>query len=203
MFRPLLYHSSSLPKSSFAEIVIGLILGCSPVLPKFFQQLSLKRWNFSRLFKVVSNDSGRSYWFGSLRKSSSSNPDFIPTRSFTQRFHTSSRDNHIAALNLSRASFPSRLFEDQEQVKLFSLGDAETNSQFHHMCDKFERDRDQARMELRSPLVYAYDEKAIFEIAHREGEVMTLVNVQSMIRPVPQVYNPTSPRGKTLVPNML
>ena len=109
----------------------------------------------------------------------------------------------MAALNLSRASFHSRLFEDQEQVVLLSVGDAETHSQFRHMCQKFERDRDQARMELRSPLVYAYDEKAIFGNTHEKGEVATLVKVQSVIRPIPPVYSPISPRGKTFVPNIL
>ena len=94
----------------FAEIAIGIIVGCLPVLPKFFKHFTSKEAGSSSRFENLSSAS-RSLWRRVFRKSTTPqlSRDEPPYRSrkFLGRPKTSvsTRAPHIETLNLTRNSF--------------------------------------------------------------------------------------------------
>ena len=89
---------------SFAEISIGIIVGCMPLVHKFFKHFSTKISSTSS-FKKLSNSSGGSSWrrlFGmSSGSETSASPKFSGSRG------AESVAPHIKTLNMTRASFSS------------------------------------------------------------------------------------------------
>ena len=89
---------------SFAEISIGIIVGCMPLVHKFFKHFSSKISSTSS-FKILSNSSGGSSWRRLFGKSSSS--EASASQKFFDSKGAESVAPHIKTLNMTRASFSS------------------------------------------------------------------------------------------------
>lgn len=100
---------SLLTSASFAEIAIGIIVGCLPVLPRFFKHLASKEAGSPSKFEDFSSAS-RTLWRRVFRKfpkpELSKNETSYHNRKFLsrQKPSVSSRTPYIETLNLTRNS---------------------------------------------------------------------------------------------------
>lgn len=99
---------------SFAEISIGIIVGCMPLVHKFFKHFSLKISSTSS-FKRLSNSSGGSSWRRLFGKASGS--EASASQKFFDSQGAGSVAPHIETLNMTRVSFSST---DKELSTTFS-----------------------------------------------------------------------------------
>ena len=95
---------------SFAEIAIGIIVGCLPVLPRFFQHFASKEAGSSSRFENLSSVS-RTWWRRVFRKSTTSESGSDETDSYhdrkllkKQKGSRSTRAPYIETLDLTRNS---------------------------------------------------------------------------------------------------
>ena len=89
---------------SFAEISIGIIVGCMPLVHKCFKHFSSKISSTSS-FKILSNSSGGSSWRRLFGKSSGS--EASASQKFFDIKGAGSVAPQIKTLNMTRASFSS------------------------------------------------------------------------------------------------
>ncbi|KAM0806447.1 hypothetical protein BDR22DRAFT_968475 [Usnea florida] len=95
---------------AFAEIAIGIIIGCLPVLPRFFKHFASTQPGSSSRFDILSSAS-RTFWRRLFRKSTASQSSGKDTSSFYRgrffsrnRSSRASRAPYIQTLNLTRSS---------------------------------------------------------------------------------------------------
>ena len=88
--------------SRFAEISIGIIVGCMPHVHKFFRHCSSKV-SMTSSFSLLSSRSGRSSWRRLLGKSSPSEASYSGKLSRSKG--SESVAPYIGTLNMTRASF--------------------------------------------------------------------------------------------------
>jgi len=90
--------------SRFAEIAIGVIVGCMPHVHKFFRHLSSKV-SITSSFSLLASSSGRSSRRRLLGKPSTSEPSC--SRKISGSKGSGSIAPHIGTLNMTRTSFSS------------------------------------------------------------------------------------------------
>lgn len=94
---------------SFAEIAIGIIVGCVPTLPKFFKHLSSNMPALPSRFKALSSTSSQASWRRFFRWSKTSETSTNKTTSFSQNIFkpktSGSNAPRIETLDLTRISF--------------------------------------------------------------------------------------------------
>ena len=189
-----------LTKSSFAEIAIGIIVGCSPVLPRFFKNLSIKNHKMSGKFRLISSGSSPKIWFSRYHRSNTTDPEKNVTQSSSQSFYSSQKSEppRIATLNFPHDSFPSRVSVFDEPLP--SQGDMENGSRTRP--EMLSKGRDQSYLDLDSIMTQNQEQQTVSEDNIRQGrEIMKTIRIESTIRPASKVYTPNSSWGSSLVPN--
>ncbi|KAF7502150.1 hypothetical protein GJ744_006887 [Endocarpon pusillum] len=94
---------------AFAEIAVGIIVGCVPTLPKFFKHLSSNKPALPSSFKALSSTSRQAPWRRFFRWFKTSDMSTNKTASFSQNIFnqktSGSKTPRIETLDLTRISF--------------------------------------------------------------------------------------------------
>ena len=164
------------------------MVGCSPVLPKFFKNLSFKDYKLSERLGLSPSSNGRKSWLGRFRKSAATNdPKTSATESFSQSISSSQKSEdrapRIVTLKFPHDSFPSHVSQSEVPVQdsLPSLNSMELESQ------------------TEAGKSNGHCNQACPDTITQQGEKgpVNAVNVyqrtESMIQPAARVYIPNSP----------
>ena len=185
-------YSPSYGESSFAEIAIGIIAGCLPVLPRFFQHFSLKAHKLSGKVKVILRGGGsgnKNYWFGKFTASK------LPHRvmkSSSQCLESDQESGNcaprIATLSFPSASLPSRFSALQDFMSVRDTGIDRSGSRNANPNEY----REYISWEGETTKIENDDGEAIVENAHQTEEMMITASRENTIRSASRVYIPYS-----------